>query len=138
MSIRLVVPSFLRKVQWKSFAAGAVLAVFSLGCVQTAGAFDFAAAANSVANLVKIKKNLDGDVKSLSGDAKTLYGDKDNLLQIKDQLIKLSTETQAQIESINKLVGTVEGHVKTTQGDIAKTSQHVNEIDDVRKALQGG
>jgi len=136
MSIRRSISSLFSGIQWKSFIAGGVITTLSLGCVQTAGAFDFAAAANSVANLMKIKKNLDGDVKSLTGDAKTLYGDKDNLLAIKDQLLKLSTETQAQIESINKLVGTVEGHVKTTQGDIAKTSEHVNEIDDVRKALE--
>lgn len=120
----------------KSCLVGAVAATVLVGASESAFGFNLAGIAQAASNLVRIKKNLDGDVRSLSGDAHTLYSDKENLLQIKNQLVKLSTETQAQIESINKLVGTVEGHVKTTQADIAKTSNHVREIDDVRKAIE--
>jgi hypothetical protein len=137
MTLGSIRAALSRHLQLKSFLLGAVAATAFLGFAQSAGAIDFGAIAKSATSLLRIKKNLDGDVKSLSGDAKTLFDDKENLLQIKEQLVKLATETQTQIDSINKLVGTVEGHVKTTEGDISKTSSHVNEIDDVRKALEG-
>ena len=131
-------PSSLSKLlDVKSFLLGAVIATCAFGYTGRAEAINFGAIAKSVTNLVKIKKNLDGDVRALTKDAKVLFGDNDNLLAIKEQLLRLATETRTQIDSITKLVGEVEGHIKTTQGDITKTSKHVDEIDDVRKALQG-
>lgn len=129
--------SLLKFLDLKSFALGAVIATCAFGYTGRAEAINFGAIANSISNLVKIKKNLDGDVKALTKDAKVLFNDKDNLLTIKEQLLRLATETRAQIDSITKLVAEVEGHIKTTQTDISKTSKHVDEIDDVRKALQG-
>lgn len=134
---KLFATGILQRLDLRSFALGAVVATSALAFTQTAGAFDFAGIANSITKLASIKKNLDGDVKVLTGDAKTLFSDKDNLLQIKEQLVRLSTETKAQIDTITVLVGTVEGHVKTTQGDITTTSKHVQDIEDVRKALSG-
>lgn len=127
-----------KRVDVKSFVLGIVVSVSFIGLQpRQAEAIDFNAIARSVSNLIKIKKSLDGDVRNLTADAKMLFGDKDNMIQIKDQLIRLSTETKAQIDTITTLVGVVEGHIKKTQEDIQKTSNHVKEIDDVRKALEG-
>ena len=130
----------LKRLHLKSFVLGAVVAVVatvSVGRPQQAEALDFNAIAKSISNLVKIKKNLDVDVKSLTADAKNLFGDKDNLVAIKDQLIRLATETKAQIDSVQTKVQEVDGHIKAAQANIVKTSKHVDEIDDVRKALEG-
>ena len=127
-----------KRVDVKSFVLGIVVSVTFIGFQpRQAEAIDFNAIAKSVANLVKIKKNLDSDVRNLTADAKTLFGDKDNMIAIKDQLVRLSTETKAQIDTITTLVSEVEGHIKKTQADIQTTSVHVKEIDDVRKALEG-
>ena len=132
--------SFLKRLHLKSFVLG--LAVMfattaTFGYDKEAEAIDFNAIAKSISNLVKIKKNLDGDVKSLTADAKNLFGDKDNLVAIKDQLIRLATETKAQIDSVQTKVQEVDGHIKAAQANIVKTSKHVDEIDDVRTALEG-
>lgn len=129
-----------KRLHLKSFLLGAVLAVAGtagFGYEREAEAIDFNAIAKSISNLVKIKKNLDGDVKALTADAKTLFGDKDNLVAIKDQLIRLATETKAQIDSVQTKVAEVDSHIKAAQVNIVKTSKHVDEIDDVRKALEG-
>ncbi len=131
------IAAFSKRFHVVSFLLGIVFATTAIGFTEEASALDLVGLAKAASNLANIKKNLDSDVKSLRTDATTLYSDKDNLMQIKEQLIKLSTETRAQIDSISKLVGEVEGHIKTTQGDIQKTSQHVSEIDQVRKALEG-
>lgn len=129
------VPKFLH---FRSFVLGAVVAVVFVGVSpREAEAFDIAGIAGSISRLVKIKKNLDGDVKNLTADAKLLFSDKDKLFQIKEQLLRLATETKSQIDSIQTLVGEVEGHIKKTQADIAQTAKHVNEIDEVRKKLEG-
>lgn len=129
---------FLKRIHFKSFLLGAVVATAAVGYnPRQAEAIDFSAIAKSIQNLSKVKRNLDNDVKALTADAKTLFGDKDNLLAIKEQLVRLATETRTQIDSITTLVGVVEGHIKTAQTDIAKTSKHVDEIDDIRKALEG-
>lgn len=130
----------LKRLHLKSFVLGAVLAfagTATFGYEKEAEAIDFNAIAKSVTNLVKIKKNLEGDVKNLTADAKTLFGDKDNLLVIKDQLIRLATETKAQIDTIQTRVAEVDAHIKSAQVNISKTAKHVDEIDDVRKALEG-
>jgi hypothetical protein len=138
---RSFLPSFptriFKLVHFKSFVLGGVIALALFGREKEAEAINFGEIASSVQKLVKIKKNLDGDVKALTADAKTLFGDKDTMLQIKDQLIRLATETRAQIDQVQTLVGVVEGHIKQTQADIAKTDTHVKEIDAVRKALEG-
>ncbi len=126
-----------RSFDLKSFVIGVIVTAVPFGFVGTAAALDFGGISTSVKNLVNIKKNLDGDIKYLSADAKVLFTDKDSLLQIKDQLFKLAAETKSQIESISKLVAEVETHIKKTQGDIGTTSNHVGEIDGVRKALSG-
>ena len=137
-TLRSLVPTTLfRKIHLKSFVIGAALAgtvVFFSG-PKDAEAIDFGAMAQAASKLLKIKKNLDNDVKALAKDATVLFDDKDDLVTIKEQLLRLATETRTQIDSINKLVVEVEGHIKTTQADIAKTKKHVDEIDDVRKAL---
>lgn len=130
----LRVPKFLH---FRSFVLGAVVAFTVGGVSRPAEAFDLGGIASSISKLVKIKKNLDGDVKNLTADAKTLFSDKDNLFQIKEQLLRLATETKTQIDSIQKLVGEVEGHIKKTQSDISQTAKHVDEIDEVRKKLEG-
>lgn len=127
-----------KRVDIKSFVLGIVVSVTFIGLQpRQAEAVNFNAIAKSVANLIKIKKNLDNDVRALTADARTLFSDKDNMIAIKDQLVRLSTETKAQIDTITTLVSEVEGHIKKTQADIQTTSVHVKEIDDVRKALEG-
>ena len=132
--------SFVKRLHLKSFALGAVMmfaGTATFGYDQEAEAIDFNAIAKSISNLVKIKKNLDGDVKALTADAKALFGDKDNLVAIKDQLLRLATETKTQLDSVQTKVAEVDSHIKAAQVNITKTAKHVDEIDDVRKALEG-
>lgn len=127
-----------KRFHFTSFVAGALVAtVVGTAFTPRAEAVDLVGIANAAAKLLTIKKNLDGDVKALTADAKVLFNDKDTLLQIKDQLLRLATETKAQIDQVQTLVGQVEGHIKQTEADIRKTQTHVNEIDQVRKALGG-
>lgn len=90
---------------------------------------------SSITGLASIKKNLDNDIKRLKQDAKVLMADKNNLLAIKNQLVTLANQTKAQIDSIQKLVGVVEGHIKITQKDIQTTAGHVGQVDKIRKDL---
>ncbi len=137
MDPRTARPAGPRRFEPGSFLLGAALATLLFSFTRPAAAIDLGAIAKSVTNLIRIKKDLDGDIKALTSDAKTLLADKESLLQIKEQLVRLSTETRAQIDSVSTLVGVVEGHLKATQADITKTATHVNQIDDVRKALEG-
>ena len=91
----------------------------------------------SITQLATIKKDLDQDIKNLKKDAHILMSDKDKLLAIKNQLIQLANQTKAQIDSIQTLVGEVEGHIKMTQKDIQSTAQHVSQVDVIRKKLGG-
>lgn len=90
----------------------------------------------TVKSLTGLKKNLDSDVSALTGHAKILVADKENLAQIKEQLLKLATETRTQIDSVQTLVSTVDGHIKETKKSIDTTAMHVNEIETIKKALQ--
>lgn len=134
-----------RKFDPRSFVGGVVCATVLGGIVSaSAQGFDIGKVAdlgktvkNSVLALVNIKKNLDNDVKNLTLDAKTLLADKDKLLLIKDQLFTLSKQTKEQVDLISKLVGEVEGHLKSTQVNINSTAEHVGEVDKVRRNLSG-
>jgi hypothetical protein len=92
---------------------------------------------NAVKSLAGLKKNLDTDVSALTGHAKILIGDKENLKLIKEQLLKLATETRAQIDSVAQLVSTVDDHLRQTKQSIDTTSNHVGEIDGIKKSLSG-
>jgi uncharacterized protein YbcI len=73
----------------------------------------------------------------LTNDAKTLLSDKEKLMQIKDQLFKLAADTKGQVDMIEQLVATVDGHLKSAEGNITNTSNHVHQIDQIRRELTG-
>ncbi len=130
-----------------SFVLGMLATLFTVGALfggatmalaewNLGGIADKAKAiAKAATSLVQVKQNLDKDVSNLTADAKTLLGDKENLMSIKDQLQGLATKTRDQIDSISKLVTVVEGHIKSTQDNIALTAKHVSGVDAVRKDL---
>lgn len=111
--------------------AGYALAGFDLGNFANTAKL----IAKSATNLVQVKQNLDKDVANLTADAKNMIGDKENLLSIKEQLTGLANKTREQIDGISKLVGVVEGHLKSTQENISATAKHVSGVDAVRKDL---
>ncbi len=132
-----------KKAQWQFDARSFLLGVgmcLSLA-VPTAIAVDLKSLQGvgaAVASLGTIKTDLDKNVKALKLDATALLGDKDNLLKIKDQLTVLATQTRTQIDSITKLVGVVEGHLKQTQTNIQSTATNVGRIDGVKNKLTSG
>tara|TARA_B100001094_G_C18159117_1_gene788229 strand:- start:1146 stop:1562 length:417 start_codon:yes stop_codon:yes gene_type:complete len=134
----------LAKVHLKSLFFGISLTLIfnMIGNSYDAAAIDLKSVGNigkkiktSIIQLGSVKKNLDSDIKKLKKDAKILMGDKDKLMAIKNQLVALAKQTKSQIDSIQKLVGVVEGHIKTTQTDIQTTAGHVYQVDQIRKDL---
>ena len=138
--------SYLSSIHGKCMLFGMLLAWLPIVLAGPAMAWDFSLrnvgsfgrrVVETIETLAGIKQGLDSNVRALGQDAKNLVGDADNLIEIKNKLGDLAQQTQSQINEINALVEVVEGHLKNTEENIAKTARNVARIDEVRSALQG-